>query len=199
MAHTTARPCLPHFRLPAAVWTTAPSQGGLREWNQTLALLSACRRAWHTSLMACTRSVAPSFFVIASLLPYIYEKLGLLVSQWLPEPSVATQSLSLLPSRAHTTYIISRLTLNLHLYYLCYLHHTITLRSPHSFINDLPLRSLSVNSLRTPRHQQYSVLLGHLTIGTLWLPYRPVDTIRLSRIFELLLQGLFLFPFLEQG
>lgn len=41
------------------------------------ARLCVCGRPWRISLMAaCTCSVAPSVFVIAPLLPYIYEKPG---------------------------------------------------------------------------------------------------------------------------
>lgn len=68
--------CLPHFRLPGAVWTTTQSQGGLRQWNQTLAPpSSACRRAWHTLLMAGLHTVCSPIPLRHSATPSsIYDK-----------------------------------------------------------------------------------------------------------------------------
>lgn len=62
------------------VWWPLASGGWACVWVEGEGV-SVCervrRRPWRISLMAaCTRSVAPSLFVIAPLLPYIYEKPG---------------------------------------------------------------------------------------------------------------------------
>ena len=107
----------------------------MREWNHTLASECACRRPWHTSLMACTRSVAPSFFVIAPLLPYIYEKPGPPVEPIATRALLRSLSLSLLPSRPSSyTYIISRLILYHHHNNHHYLPPTTTLPPPNTFL-----------------------------------------------------------------